>query len=65
VIRLTSRLPSASILIQTNAPAGTQNLIACGGNRPAYQTPGGTSSITVTATSGTEVQTAVITINVH
>jgi hypothetical protein len=65
VIRLTSRLPSASILIQTNAPAGTQNLIACGGIRPAHQTPVATSSITVTATSGTEVQTAVITINVH
>jgi hypothetical protein len=41
------------------------NLVGCGGGHAADQTPIGTSSVSVTATSGTDVQTVLLTVNVQ
>jgi hypothetical protein len=58
---------SSAIVFALLAGLATVNLIGCGSGsaRPANQTPLGSSSVTVTATSGTDVQTTVLTVNVQ
>jgi hypothetical protein len=58
---------SSAIVFALLAGLATVNLIGCGSGsaRPANQTPIGSSSVTVTATSGTDVQTTVLTVNVQ
>ena len=51
---------AASLLLLS--AAGMGSLTACGSSGPLYETPPGTSTVTVTATSGSITQMAGITV---